>query len=403
MDYRKAFAFVVVFISFAMSASAFQDTKSDSVKKVDVQYTSKGFQFTSPDNKYRLQIGGRLQFRYAYPADQDPVSFDDFDVPKRNIFKINRARLKVGGFAHQPWLKYYFEYELGANRLLNFEVKAEKWEWLSFKFGQWKIEYTRERSISSGKQQMMERSIINRPFTLDRQQGVSMYGHLDKGGLADFNYHFSILTGNGRGARENDDEKLMYVGKVFWNFMGDGVAISGSDLVHQETPQASFALAGATNTSPYTRFSSSGGGELEGYEDGEAGQYKTDQWVFETAFQFKSFSWQSEYHRKRIIDNLSGDRDHLAGFYGQGGYVLNHEAASAGKPLYEIAARYAYYQPELSIPKNSEEEFSLAFNCFFNGHRNKLTTDVTYFDFDRASVNREASSWRFRVQYDFSF
>jgi hypothetical protein len=52
---------------------------------------------------------------------------------------------------------------------------------------------------------MMDRSIIHRPFTLDRQQGVAIYGRLQGGGMGDFNYWFSVLTGNGRGAITNDD------------------------------------------------------------------------------------------------------------------------------------------------------------------------------------------------------
>ncbi|GAB3658363.1 hypothetical protein GCM10028791_31300 [Echinicola sediminis] len=402
MNFKKVFTFVMVLVSFAVNAYAFQGEDRDTLK-TDIRYTSKGFQFTSPDNNFQLQIGGRVQFRYAFPADQDPLTFDDYSVPKEHVFKINRARLKIGGHAYKPWLKYYMEYDVSVNRLLDFRVMVEKWPWLSFKAGQWKIEYTRERSISSGRQQMMERSIINRPFTIDRQQGVSIYGRIDEGGLLDFNYHISALTGTGRGARENDDEKLMYVGKVFWNFLGDGPAIAGSDLKHQSKPQASIALAGATNTSPYTRFSSGGGGSLEGFEMGEAGQYSTGQWVLESAFQYKSFSWQSEYHQKSILDNRTSVTTRMRGLYAQGGYILNHQATREGNPLIELAARYGYYQPDLNIPNDGEEEYALAVNCFFNGHANKLTADVTYFDFDEMSLNREASSWRFRVQYDFSF
>ncbi|AWW33080.1 porin [Echinicola strongylocentroti] len=401
MDMGKLCVAVCVWLGFAVPISA-QTTTSDSVG-VDIKHTSKGFQFTTPDNKFQLQIAGRLQFRYAFSSDQDPLTFDDYSAPNQHVFKINRARLKVGGHAYQPWLKYYFEYELGASRLLDFRVMVEKWPWLSFKVGQWKMEYTRERSISSGKQQMLERSLINRPFTIDRQQGASIYGRIDEGGLVDFNYHLAALTGMGRGARENDDKKLMYVGKVFWNFLGDGPSISGTDLSYHEKPQASIALAGATNTSPYTRFSSSGGGELLGYEGGEPGQYNVDQWVLETALKYKAFSWQSEYHRKRINDRLSEDTGHLAGFYLQGGYVVNNGAVGTRKPLLEVAGRYAYYQPELSLPDNSEEEYTLAVNCFFNGHLNKLTADVTLFDFDDMSLNLEANDWRVRVQYDFSF
>ena len=71
--------------------------------------------------------------------------------------------------------------------MLQVVAVIEKLPYLSFKAGQWKVYYNRERVISSGSQQMIDRSMINSYFTVDRQQGVSLYGHLDGRGTADFN------------------------------------------------------------------------------------------------------------------------------------------------------------------------------------------------------------------------
>lgn len=369
----------------------------------EFEHNARGFEFTSADRKFQLQFSGRLQFRFATPNDQNPLTYDDYDTEKRNIFKINRARLKVGGYAYQPWLKYYFEYELGSSDLLDFRVMVEKWPWLSFKAGQWKSEYSRERIISSGNQQMMERSIINRPFTLDRQQGVSVYGRLNGPGLADFNYNLMVLTGNGRGTSENDDKHLLYSGRVQWNFLGEGVGMSGSALDYYEKPNASLALVGATNTSQYTRFSTQGGGSLTGFEEGVPGQYTMDQWLIETALKYRNLSWHSEIHQKNIHDNVNLTNTKMVGWFGQWGVLLNPQNRAEGDPLLEIAGRYAHLRPNFSLPKTSEDEYTIALNCFFNQHLNKLTADVTLFNFDDRSINREASGWRFRVQYDFSF
>src|SRR5215510_6183409 len=176
----------------------------DVVNADTIKHGSKGFIFTTADERYELQLAARLQFRFATPFDQDPVTNDDFSTEPQTTFKVNRARLKIGGHAYQPWLKYYFEYELGQSNLLDFKVMVERWPWLSFKAGQWKTDYNRERVISSGEQQTVERSLINRPFTLDRQQGICIYGHLKGKGIADFNYWLSMLTGMGRGATTND-------------------------------------------------------------------------------------------------------------------------------------------------------------------------------------------------------
>ena len=140
----------------------------------------------------------------------------------------------------------------------------EKWDWLSFKVGQWKVEYSRERRISSGEQQMVDRSIINRPFTVDRQQGVEVYGRLKGKGVADFNYWMAALTGTGRGNVSNDDNHLMYFGRLQWNFLGRYLDFEGSDLEKHEMPTGIVALSAVTNRSPYTRFSQAGGGYLGG-------------------------------------------------------------------------------------------------------------------------------------------
>jgi phosphate-selective porin len=240
------------------------------------------------------------------------------------VFKINRARLKVGGYAFQPWLKYYWEYELAQSNLLDFRIMIEKWRWLNFKVGQWKVEFTRERFISSGEQQMVERSLINRPFTIDRQQGITVYGHLKGTGLADFNYWVAALTGDGRGQVENDDNHLMYFGRWQWNFLGRSLPFEGSDLEIHEKPTGIVAIAAVMNRSPYTRFSQAGGGSLEGFENGQAVQYRVNQLNFETAFMFKGFSWQSEMHWKEIIDKLDNDQTTmLSGYYLQMGYFFH--------------------------------------------------------------------------------
>jgi phosphate-selective porin OprO/OprP len=377
-----------------------QESKKDSTLSVTVKHGSKGFEFQTGDNKFLLQIQSRLQLRFATPQDQNPVTFDDFADEQNPAFKINRARLKVGGHAFHPWLKYYWEYELSQSNLLDFRIMVEKWEAFSIKAGQWKVEFSRERRISSGEQQMVDRSIINRPFTLDRQQGVELYGHLDGGGIADFNYWVAAMTGTGRGNVHNDDNHLMYFGRLQWNFLGRFLDFEGSDLENHEKPAGIVAIAAVTNRSPYTRFSQAGGGSLEGYEDGQPGQYRTNQMNIETAFMYRGFSWQSEMHLKEINDKLNNNTDVLRGYYVQAGYFFHHAISWWPAPL-EVAMRNALYYPNAEATQNEENETSMAFNWFFNGHHNKLTFETSYFNYTDTSLE-PADEWRFRIQWDIS-
>jgi len=278
---------------------------------------------------------------------------------------------------------------------------VEKIPWLKVKFGQWKVEFTRERFVSSGEQQMVDRSIINRAFTLDRQQGVTIYGHLKEEGLVDFNYWAAVLTGTGRGATYNDDKKLMYFGRFQWNIFGRELPFSGSDIKLTQKPAGILALSVATNTSPYTRFSQAGGGSLEGFENGVAGQYIVNQLNLETAFNYKGLSWASEFHRKQIYDNISNQTTMLGGYYLQLGYFPNQIISFWPKPL-EIATRVAQYRPDMEIENNSQNELALALNWFFAGHKNKITAEITRFTFKDSSLPQKDET-RFRVQYDISF
>ncbi|WP_029268705.1 OprO/OprP family phosphate-selective porin [Flavobacterium sp. KJJ] len=384
-----------------LSQNGWTQLEKDTTKLINVSYGSKGIELRTKDNKFLFQLQSRLQFRFSTPNDTDPLTYDDYSQDKKTTFKINRARLKVGGHAFEPWLKYYWEYELSQSNLLDFRIMVEKWEWLSFKAGQWKVEFTRERFISSGEQQTVDRSLINRPFTADRQMGVEIYGHLKGSGITDFNYWAAALTGTGRGNTANDDNNLMYFGRAQWNFLGRFLDFEGSDIEFHKKPTPIIAFSALTNRSPYTRFSQSGGGSLEGYENGSPGQYRVNQWNFETAFMYRGFSWQSEWHTKYIIDKLDNDKTTtLKGYYAQAGYFFHNTFNWWPKHL-EMAGRFATYRPNNDIRDNLQNESTLAFNWFFKGHKNKLTSEVSYFDYQDKTLPL-AQGWRFRIQWDIS-
>lgn len=376
------------------------DTLMMGAKKPFFTHGSKGFEFSNSNGNYLLQIQFRGQFRLSYPTDSDPIDLADFQDEQLNL-KVNRARMKVGGHAFNPSLKYYVEYDLVGSNLLDFRMMLEKLPYLKLKVGQWKAHYTRERVISSGRQQTVERSIINRPFTIDRQQGVSLYGRLDGRGLADFDYWISLFMGTGRGSRENDDKNPMIMTRWQWNFMGEPLAFSGSDVAYHKKFVGIIAVAGLTNQSQYTRFSTAGGGQLEGFEDGVAGQYRVHQLLAETAGKYKGFSWQQELHWKQINDAVNITTNTLMGNLFQVGYFPHYKWEKIPKAL-EVYARHAFYDPDAQEDSDYQQEISSGINWFFNGHSNKLTAEYSYFHYSLESDQLQTGS-RVRLQWDISF
>ena len=122
--------------------------------------------------------------------------------------------------------------------------------------------------------------------------------------------------------------------------------------------------------------------------------------MIETAYQHGGFSWQQEFHWKSVDDNLSGEKRRLFGAYAQAGMFFSEIFESFPEPL-ELAVRVARVDPDDNRSGDSEKEFTLGSNWFFNGHRNKLTLDLS------RVIRREApetdTSNRIRLQWDWSF
>ncbi|MDA2929590.1 OprO/OprP family phosphate-selective porin [Acidobacteria bacterium AH-259-O06] len=369
--------------------------------QVKVVYGPKGIQLTTPDGRFLTQIQWRLQARYSFPFDSEPRSVSQFDAQDSSTFKIRRARIKVGGHAYQPWLKYDIEYDFPGNRLLDFRLTIDKYEWLQLRVGQWKSNYNRERVDSSGNQQFVERSIVNRAFTIDRQQGVMLFGHLMPGKPADSWYYAGVFTGTGRGASANDDGRMMWMGRFQWNFLRRDLKFSQSDLDYHEEPTGSIAFAALTNRSRFTRFSSSGGGQLDGFEEGDPGQYSVKQLLEEIAFKYRGFSFQHEYHWKQIEDTVNGTTTKLVGSYAQAGYFFHYLIPSVPKQL-ELGFRYAFVDPNVSLPNDRRQEYTGVLNWFFKEHRNKLTFDVSGLTLAQAGGS-DLADLRVRLQWDVSF
>ncbi len=358
-----------------------------------------GYEFHFLDDQYSLNFDFRGQFRAFYPYANFPVTPDDFDKESTSL-AVSRARIKMGGHVFKKYYTFYLEQDIVGGNLLDARVMIEKYPYMKFKMGQWKVHYNRERTISSGSLMPIDRSIINSVFTVDRQIGASMYGDLDGGNAANFSYWASVFTGMGRGGSVNDDNNLMYMLRLQWNPNGEVLKFSGSDLEDHDKFVSSVAIAGLTNTSKYTSYSTKGGGQLYGFQNGENGQYKISQAMFETAFKYKGLSWEQELHYKKIDDRINNVSTPLYGYYVQAGYFFHHLIEGFPKPL-EIYARQAFYDPDKEMDDNNNYEYTIGCNWFFKKHKNKLTLNYTHLKYDQFNPEYKTSNM-VALQWDVS-
>lgn len=135
-----------------------------------------GLRFESRDGAFKSEMHLRSQIRLSSPFKSVPRQPKHFLRGNENDLRFRRARFKSSGHLFRPWVRYSTEYDLVGTRMLDLRVTVQKWEWLQFRVGQWKTEFGRERVSSSGRQEFVERSIVNRQFTLDRQKGIHGHG-----------------------------------------------------------------------------------------------------------------------------------------------------------------------------------------------------------------------------------
>ena len=339
-------------------------------------YGSRGWEWSNPDTGSYIWGGLRFQTRYSNRVD-DPLISDDLRQEGREGFSMNRARYKIGA-AFGRHLTAYHEYDLRNGQLLDLRATWKASPKFNLRFGQWKTEYNRERIDSSGKQQFVDRSIANYWFTLDRQNGVMASGRLMAEQAGDSTWYLGVLNGNGLNTG-GDGGRPLVVGRWQWNFTRSVLPFSQSALKRFNPARGALVVGFTSNDSPYTRFSSNGGGQLPGYEKGTDNQYRIEQLMLELAWQRFGLSLQSEAHFKTIEDRKSGASNDLYGGYLQGGWFPADRFPNWPEQL-ELAARIAFVAPDDAISKFNNREFSLASNWFFNGHRNKLTADLSYLE-----------------------
>jgi len=355
-----------------------------------------GLHLHSASENYTALIIWRAQLRYSN------TDFDnDFGNPNadKSDLKLNRARFKIGGKMGAAWLDYYAEYDLTRPALLDLWLAPGINEAIGFRVGQFKVPYNRERFDSSGKQLFAERSIVTPPFTLDRQIGVTAMGRLFRERAIDSNYFVGMFVGNGRdGSRDNDGKPLVF-GRWQWNMFRRVLPFSRSDIDRTQLPTASLAVAAASNRSAFTRFSSAGGGALPALPPGDEGQFDTDQAMAEFAMMYRGFSIQTEYHWKRIDDRINRISSEMTGFYLDTGYFFAESIDWFPEPL-EMTARMARVDPEAPAATPRETELALGGNWYFDGHKNKLTLDITRKTGELSSGNDD--SWGVRFQWEIS-
>jgi hypothetical protein len=382
-------------------------------------YGKHGFYLQALDDKFSLAMSGRVQVLYTFNDREEdvnvvslPTSPGDRDT---STFRLRRGRLVWQGHAFTKALKYCVQLETPGTTqgttLLDYYADysglPEIGKYLSIRGGQFKVPFTRQRLNSSSSLQLVDRSIVNDEFNLDRDVGVDFHGRLFGEQLE---YHLGIFTGHGINNRnENSDNKMLYVGRLAWHPFGF-FDYKETDYDYSETLKATLGFAAAHN----------GGGEIRtgAIRTAVSDDIYMNTFTVDGALKYKGFFLLSEGVLRNLREPGLRSTANAIGYFVQGGYFF------IPKRL-EMAARYAWLDREFNRDKDvlrilagegtrmrtlgSDEEITLGLNYYFNGHKNKMQFDVSRLDQGflptsaRSPVNDDKETWRFRLQYQLAF
>jgi phosphate-selective porin OprO/OprP len=379
----------------------------------------KGIQAYGKDSTFYMKFGMRFQnlFSNEWAVDNENDGTGEL-IDYSSNFLIRRARFKFDGYAYTPKLKYKFEMGLsnrdnggvasefnnGPKFILDALIQYNFYKNFSIKVGQGKLPGNRERVISSGNLQFVDRSRVNSRFNIDRDFGITLMNHHTISGDFIMKEVFSLSQGEGRNITAGNlgggfDYTFRAEFLPWGNFKSKG-DYSGSDLEREPKPKLAIGVTYDINDNAVRERGQNGSFIFDEVEMTRNYLGKTLQTIFiDAMFKYKGFSLMGEFADKQTSDGdpvvMNELEEEIGTFYT--GHGLNLSVGYLMKNNWEIAARYTIINPD-EVVANDETEYTVGLSRFIVGHKLKVQTDISYRD-----VTNSKNKLFWRVQVDLHF
>ena len=367
------------------------------------------FNLIGKDSSFSMNVSARMQMLGTSNWDVNNGLYN----PTSNLL-VRRARLKFSGFAYSPKLKYKLELGLSnrdIGKASSFTNEAPKYildavvKWnfsgnFVLWFGQTKLPGNRERVISSGDLQQVDRSLLNSRFNIDRDMGFQLRHHFNLTDTFIVKEMFAVSQGEGRNITTGNLGGHQYTSRVellpFGKFAGKG-DYRGSDLKFEPTPKLALGFTYDFNNDAVKNRSNQGS-----YMTNDTGFYSTNiSTVFVDAmYKHKGFSLMAEYAYRDAEDAFAKNSDGtLTGDEVQVGNALNLQTGYLLSKTLEISGRYTNIDWDSDITgKGAENQYTLGLSKYIVGHKLKVQTDVSYLD-----LASKTNQFMYRLQVDIHF
>ncbi len=327
-------------------------------------------------------------------------------------FQVRRFRLKLEGYALSPRLEYKVQLGLSEkdmiigdghsspSPLLDALVFYKLARGTKIGFGQGKLPGGRQAIISSSELELPERPLANSAFTLDRDIGFFLLQDVAIG-QQHIHMHGSVAQGEGRATGEAD-VGLCYTGRLEWLPLGEfnekGDHVEG-DLFQEPKPKFSLATAYSTDQNARRARAQSG----PRFPDDAVRTIGT--FFLDALYKHKGWAWQSEYNR-RHADGTPAVQDTATGAWttvNEGwGFTSQLSRMVGGRS--QVVARYSMvrYATKIKEQYADQEEATLAYSYYFNGHRIKLQSALAYnWRNGEMDTRQRGNQWALMLQVEF--
>lgn len=383
--------------------------------QITVPTFGKGIQINSQDSSFYLKMGLRFQTLFLNEWNLKNDEFSAIEGHKSTFF-IRRARLKFSGWAVSPKLKYKCElalsnrdngggnsstYNNAANIILDANIEWNFHKNLSVWVGQGKMPGNRERLVSSGNLQFVDRSRLNSRFTLDRDVGIMLKNHHKLNTKFVLRETVALSSGEGKNITTGNVGGAAFAFKIealpFGRFQSKGAYI-GSAIKKEKEPKLAIAIAYDINQNA-GRERGQKGNFIEAPNGIVLGKNLTT-FFADLMFKYQNLSIMAEYVKRTVEDGDPNvyfeDLPEAIGTYYTGsatnfaiGYMLRNN--------WEIATRWTSIHPDKDVA-NDENQYTLGLSKFIIGHQLKIQTDFTY-----RAIDISEDDLIFRLQMDFHF
>ena len=383
-----------------MATASFAQTKSAKTDKTPRSFGSGIINYTAEDGSFSTKMTLRFQSLYVYGFNVDPNAGV---TGQYSNFMIRRARLKFGGFILTKKLKYKFELGQSSRDIGTFANISEnknapglvfdavlKWNFYKgFELwaGQTKLPGNRERVISSANLQLVDRSLLNSKFNLDRDMGAQLRHKWSIGGDKEkftMKEMISLSQGEGRGITVNNVGGFSYTGRVeilpFGEFDSKGKDdYVGSCLKRQERLKLAVAFGGDFNDRA-SKTKGHGGSFM--HNDSPEGYYMTNITTLfaDMMLKYKGWSLMAEVAQRDAISPIARKVDGTpTGDYVLEGAAFNLMGGYLFQKNWEVSGRYTVidYNSDYNANKGvgDVQQYTVGLSKYIFKHNLKVQFD----------------------------